>query len=283
MRVVDSPEEIYAQIAHARRQGLRVGVVPTMGALHPGHLSLVHAAKQQCDTVVATIFVNPSQFGPHEDFSKYPRPRSEDLELLRQARCDYVFVPEAERIYPTGYSTYVDPPTVAARWEGACRPGHFRGVATIVLKLFQMVPADVAFFGLKDYQQVAVISAMVRDLNVPLRVVACETLRDSDGLAMSSRNRYLSYQDRTRALGLYRALLRTQELYSRGETSSQRLELAMRQELESAPVDSIDYAVVVDGDTLEPLEDAVDGSVALIAARIGTTRLIDNAMLGVPS
>ncbi len=204
MDVISNPLTIFSQLDYLRREGKRIGIVPTMGALHEGHLSLVRHAKQACDISVATIFVNPSQFGPNEDYQRYPRTLESDLQSLDSVGCDFVFTPSMESIYPQGYSTYVEPPRVAERWEGAYRPGHFRGVATIVLKLFMLVPAQVAYFGRKDYQQVAVISAMVRDLGVPIRIEACETIRDPDGLAMSSRNRYLSESERVRALSRLR-------------------------------------------------------------------------------
>lgn len=277
MKVLTTTAEISAQITRERAQGLRVGLVPTMGALHQGHLSLVQQAKKECDLAVATIFVNPTQFGPKEDLSKYPRTLQEDLEKLHQARCDYVFAPAEGQMYNPGHSTYVAPPKVAERWEGEIRSGHFRGVCTIVLKLFQLIQAHVAYFGRKDYQQLAVIRAMVEDLNVPIRIEACETIRESDGLAMSSRNRYLSKDERHRALALYRALKLAEKLVEQGEQNVDRVEAAMRQELMSAPVDSVDYAVIVDPVTLEPIQSIETNVVGIIAARLGTTRLIDNA------
>jgi len=282
MRVLTTTAEIAAQVARERAQGLRIGLVPTMGALHQGHLSLVHRAKQECDLAVATIFVNPTQFGPKEDLSKYPRTLQEDLDRLHQARCDYVFVPAEGQMYASGHSTYVEPPKVAERWEGAIRPGHFRGVCTIVLKLFQLIQANVAYFGRKDYQQLAVIRAMVEDFNVPIRIEACETIREPDGLAMSSRNRYLSNDERHRALALHRALKIAERRIEQGEQSVQSIESAMQGELMSAPVDSVDYAAIVDPVTLEPLQKIESSVVAIIAARLGTTRLIDNATFHSP-
>lgn len=252
-----------------------------MGALHAGHLSLVERSRRECEHTVTTIFVNPSQFGPNEDFSKYPRTLQDDLDLLEAAGCDWVFVPSNEEMYPPGHSTFIEPPAVAAEWEGRIRPGHFRGVATIVLKLFHAIPADVAYFGRKDYQQVAVLKAMVRDLDLAIELVACETVREPDGLAMSSRNRYLSQDERRRALGLSRALQRAQSLLTAGCHRGGELEDAMRQELQSAPVDSIDYAAIVDPDTMVRLERIDRHAVAILAARIGSTRLIDNATLRV--
>jgi pantoate--beta-alanine ligase len=279
MRVIHSPLEIYSLIDFERRENRRVGLVPTMGALHEGHLSLVTRAKQDCDVAVATIFVNPTQFGPNEDFSKYPRTLESDLAKLASVGCDYVFVPAADEIYRPGHSTYVDPPHVASHWEGAIRPGHFRGVTTIVLKLFMMVPAHIAFFGRKDYQQVAVIRGMVEDLNMPIRIETCDTIRESDGLAMSSRNRYLTADERQRALSLSRALNTAREMISHGERDVSIIEAAMNAVLLAAPVDKIDYAKIVHADTLEPLSQIDSPAVAIIAARLGTTRLIDNCPL----
>jgi len=279
MKVFSTSAEIYSHVLRERLEGKRVGLVPTMGALHEGHVSLVRQAKSNCDCAVATIFVNPTQFGPKEDLSKYPRTLDEDLEKLDQAGCDYVFTPTESQMYGVGHSTYVEPPQVSSRWEGEIRPGHFRGVCTIVLKLFQMIPADIAYFGRKDYQQLAVIRAMVRDLNIPVCIEACQTIREPDGLAMSSRNRYLSEEQRHRALGLIRALRIAERLVERGERDVQAVERAMRQELLAAPVDSIDYAAIVDPVTLEPISEIQSSVVGIIAARLGSTRLIDNATI----
>ncbi len=279
MNVLENPHEAFYQLDFARREGKRIGLIPTMGGLHDGHLTLVRHAKQQCDLAVATIFVNPSQFGPNEDFTRYPRTLDSDLEKLDACGCDVVFTPSIDVMYPPGFSTYVEPPKVAARWEGECRPGHFRGVATIVLKLFQMLPADVGFFGSKDYQQVAVLTTMVRDLDVPIRIEACETVRDADGLAMSSRNRYLSPDERARALALYRSLKSAQCMVDAGTRDAMLLEQEIRRILQAAPVDSIDYAAIVDVETMEPLARIESSAVAIMAVRIGTTRLIDNLVL----
>lgn len=276
MKVIHDLNEIYAQIDFVRRDAKRIGVVPTMGALHAGHLSLVRRAKQDCEVAVATIFINPTQFGPNEDLAKYPRTLDSDLASLREQGCDFVFVPPSDRIYSSSHSTFVEPPSVARRWEGELRQGHFRGVATIVLKLFQLIPAHVAYFGRKDYQQVAVIRSMVDDLNLPIRVEACETVREPDGLAMSSRNRYLSTEDRVRAVGLWRALCLAQRRLDAGENTSASLEAAMRVELETAPVDRIDYAAIVHPGTMEPVDVVDESAVAIIAACVGSTRLIDN-------
>lgn len=261
---------------------MRVGVVPTMGALHAGHISLVERAREECDCTITTIFVNPTQFGPNEDFSRYPRTLDSDLELLKAAGADMVFTPAAADIYPAGASTAVLPPRVGLPLEGEFRPDHFQGVATIVLKLFNILPATIAYFGQKDYQQCQVITRMVEDLNVPIRVQVCPTVRESDGLAMSSRNRYLSPEQRQAALCLWHALQLAQKMFAESETI-EAIEDAMRSLLLSRGADKIDYARVVDRATLcapEANDKGVVGSVvALIAAHVGSTRLIDNLLL----
>ncbi|MFO0872078.1 MAG: pantoate--beta-alanine ligase [Pirellulales bacterium] len=278
-RIVTRREEALTLLRAARAAGQRIGVVPTMGALHAGHVSLARAAREACDLVVATIFVNPTQFGPHEDFQRYPRTLPADLEQLRSAGTDLVFVPDAEEMYPSGSTTMVEPPAVAARWEGACRPGHFRGVATVVLKLFLVLPADVAYFGAKDYQQTLVVRRMVADLLVPIRIEVCPTVRDDDGLALSSRNRYLSAEERVRALSLSRGLRAVAAQFQAGERSRDALEACLARELTAGGVDQIDYAAVVEPETLEPVDPLGHRAVALVAARVGGTRLIDNQML----
>ncbi len=279
MKVLHKLHEIYAQVDFARREGKTIGIVPTMGALHDGHLSLVRESSTNCDLTVATIFVNPSQFGPKEDLSRYPRTMDDDLAGLVQAGADIVFVPETQEVYLDGHSTWIEPPAVAKPLEGEFRPGHYRGVATIVLKLFNMIPATVAFFGLKDYQQLLVIRRMVEDLNIPIRIVSCPTIREADGLALSSRNRYLNPTERAKATCLSKALQRVAELVDAGETNIPILESTMKTILEKSGVSQIDYARVVDAATLETIALLRSPSVALIAARIGNTRLIDNKIL----
>ena len=279
MKVIHDLNEIYAQIDFVRRDARRIGLVPTMGALHAGHLSLLQRAKKECDVAVATIFVNPMQFGQNEDLTKYPRTLESDLGSLCEQECDFVFVPPSDRVYNSGHTTFVEPPSIARRWEGEFRPGHFRGVATILLKLFQLIPAHVAYFGRKDYQQMAVVRAMVDELNVPIRIEACETVREPDGLAMSSRNRYLSEVDRVRAVGLWRALCCAQSRLAANEITSASLEAAMRDELTKARVDSIDYVAIVHPVTMEPVDVVDESAVAIIAARVGSTCLIDNMTL----
>ncbi|TWT76399.1 Pantoate-beta-alanine ligase [Planctomycetes bacterium CA13] len=272
-----TPEQARSFVLSHRFEGRTVGLVPTMGALHKGHLSLVRQSQQQCDVTVATIFVNPTQFGPSEDLDKYPRLLEHDCELLEREGTAAVFLPSNEAMYANGYSTFVDPPKVAQRLEGECRPGHFRGVATVVLKLSQILPATHAFFGRKDYQQLKVIQAMLRDLSVGIIAVPCETVREQDGLAMSSRNRYLSDEQRSQSLRLSKALSKAKQLADSGEQSIDVIEEAMQEELRrDGGVDRIDYATVVNAETLDPLSKLDQPAVALIAAFVGKTRLIDN-------
>jgi pantoate--beta-alanine ligase len=279
-QVVSDAVELRRILRDLRLASRTVGLVPTMGALHEGHISLVRQSISQCDFTVVTIFVNPTQFGPHEDFSRYPRTWDSDLEQLRQAQANLVFAPAVETMYPEGFSTTVRPPAVAGPWEGECRPGHFEGVTTVVMKLFQLVPADVAFFGQKDYQQSRVIQDMVRDLNVPIQIEICPTVREPNGLAMSSRNQYLSAEERHRSLSLHRALCRASELAEQGERDASILGTEMRTILTSGGVDDIDYAALVDPESLQPVQEVNGDTMALIAARVGTTRLIDNRRLG---
>ncbi len=279
MRIVENPAEAYEQISQWKHSGKSVGLVPTMGALHAGHLALVQRSRDECDFTAATIFVNPTQFGPQEDLSRYPRTLDADLKGLSELRTDLVFLPTSEQLYPRGYSTYIQPPQVALPLEGVHRPEHFRGVATIVLKLFQILPASVGYFGLKDYQQWMVIKRMVEDLNVSIRIEGCETVRDPDGLAMSSRNRYLNPTERQTALSLSRALRQARKRVAHGNCNISELELAMEEQLKSAGMDRIDYARVVCRETLGTLDVLDRPAVALIAAYVGTTRLIDNVLL----
>ncbi len=280
MKIVESPHEAYAHIDHWRRDGLRIGLVPTMGALHEGHLALVRQSRQECDVTAATIFVNPTQFGPHEDYAQYPRTPEADFQALSELDVDLLFVPPQAKLYSEGFSTYIHPPAIAEPLEGVCRPDHFRGVATIVLKLFHILPATVAYFGQKDYQQLAVIRRLVEDLDVPIRVVGCETVREPDGLAMSSRNRYLSPAERQAALSLWAALTTVKELFGAGTDQVAELEKAMEQTLYERGANRIDYARVVDCDSLQTLGRVDRPAVALIAAYVGATRLIDNILLG---
>lgn len=277
--LIETPDVLRERLRDARRGGARVGLVPTMGALHPGHLSLAQAARQECDLVVATVFVNPTQFGPSEDLSRYPRDLQADLQALATVGCDLAFAPTVETMYPPGHECRVDVGSVAQPLEGEFRPGHFAGVATIVLKLMNLAPADVAYFGQKDYQQSLVIQQMVRDLNIPIQVRVCPTLRDPDGMAMSSRNAYLDAQERERGLALYRGLSTAKQLYDQGERNAERIRGAVLGALQQADL-RVDYVAVVRRGAVQPLRDLTEPAVVLAAARVGKTRLLDNVVLG---
>jgi pantoate--beta-alanine ligase len=280
MQVLENPDAARTWVLNQRREGT-IALVPTMGALHEGHLSLVRKGLSVCDQVVATIFVNPTQFGPQEDFARYPRTMAEDLAKLQAVGTMMVFAPTVEAMYPAGASTFVEPPRIAVPLEGQIRPGHFRGVATIVLKLFNLLSTDFACFGKKDFQQLRVIQTMVRDLNLPVKILDCETVREPDGLAMSSRNRYLTSREREQALGIDRALTVAKSEFLRGNRNVPQVEELMRAELIRSGFQKIDYAVIVDPETLLPSEASqhTSRSIALIAAQLGTTRLIDNRSL----
>lgn len=257
--------------------GRTVGFVPTMGALHEGHLSLVRHAVAETDVCAVSIFVNPTQFAVGEDLSRYPRPLDQDLQSLAAEGVEAVFIPTPETMYPAGFGTSVVPPPVANRWEGQFRPTHFGGVATVVLKLLQILPAEKTFFGQKDFQQWRVIQQMVADFNVPTEVVGCPIVRDQGGLALSSRNIYLSQEERRRALAISASLCQVQQAYRAGERRTGQLESILGDGL--APLDRIDYAVVVDAHTLEPIQRIVEPAIALVAGHVGKTRLIDNGWL----
>ena len=262
-----------------RRDGKRLGFVPTMGALHEGHLSLLSAARASCDIVTASIFVNPTQFGPNEDLEKYPRSFERDWELLEKEGVDVLFAPSVEEMYPAGAVTWVTVEELSGKLDGRSRPGHFRGVTTIVSKLFHVVEPDVAFFGQKDAAQVAIIRRMVRDLNLPVEIAACPIVREVDGLAMSSRNAYLDPQQRKQALVLHRSLMRVEKRVDEGERKAAKLVAAAREEFGREPAVRLDYFEIVDAQSLDPLEDVSNGAVAAVAAYVGPTRLIDNLVL----
>jgi pantoate--beta-alanine ligase len=250
-----------------------------MGALHAGHIALVRAARAQCGTVAASIFVNPTQFGPNEDFAKYPRTFEQDCALLEQESVALVFAPQPEVMYPPGASTFVEVEGVGDRLDGVSRPGHFRGVATVVAKLFQIAAPDKAFFGQKDAAQIAVLRRMVRNLNFDLDLVVCPTVREPDGLALSSRNRYLSPEERTRALVLSKALNAISATYRAGEKDTAHLLEAGRSVIATEPEVRLDYLEIVDWDTLLPLTEGRPGALVAVAAHVGNTRLIDNTVL----
>lgn len=280
-QLVTSRAELRALLDAARQQKQQIGLVPTMGALHAGHLSLVEAARRECGCTVVTIFVNPTQFGPGEDFDRYPRTLEADLQLLGTAGADIVYAPPADDVYPPGFSTFVDVGRVAEPWEGRFRPGHFRGVATVVLKLFQRIPADFAYFGRKDYQQALVIRRMVADLDVPITIRVCPIVREPDGLAMSSRNRYLSGEERRRALAIYEGLQLAAQLARQGERSAARIVQRVEEHLTAMGRMRVDYVAVADPETLEPVGELRGPTLMAIAAWIGRTRLIDNATIEV--
>jgi len=276
MRVTESLEEL-----RDSRRSLRgsFGLVPTMGALHEGHASLVRRAREECDAVGVSIFVNPAQFGPGEDLAAYPRPIGRDLELLEGLGADLVWTPAAASLYGPGYQTWVTVEEITRPLEGGCRPGHFRGVATVVAKLLNAFTPDRAYFGQKDAQQVAVIRRMVRDLDFPLEVVVCPTVREPDGLALSSRNAYLGAAERRAAAVLYRALAAARARYDAGERAGEALRAAMREELRSEPLAREEYVSVADPETLLELDRVEGGGLLSLAVRIGRTRLIDNLTL----
>lgn len=277
--LVHTLADLREAVAAARHYGARIGLVPTMGALHEGHLSLVRASRRNCGFTVVSVYVNPSQFGPREDLAAYPRTLPADMDLLRRERADLVFAPSDAEMYPAGYATWVNVESEAQPLEGVCRPGHFRGVATIVLKLFNAVQPDVAYFGQKDYQQTLVIRRMVSDLHVPVEVVVCPTVREPDGLAMSSRNAYLSPAERQRALALSRSLEHARQLLASGVRDAETVAREMKTIIDQAEPASIDYIALVDPRTLQPVAQIHDPTLAALAVRIGTTRLIDNAIL----
>jgi len=256
-----------------------IGFVPTMGALHAGHLSLVHAAKRTCDAVVVSIFVNPTQFGPNEDFARYPRTFAQDCELLKNAAADFVFAPSTEEMYPPGATTYVTVEGLSGKLDGRSRPGHFRGVTTIVSMLFHIVQPNIAFFGQKDAAQVAVIRKMVRDLNYPVEIVACPIVREPDGLAMSSRNVYLTPEERKSALALSRSLQRVEQLFRNGSRNIEELISAGRQTLAEDTGVKLDYFSIVNPGTLEDIRELDQPALVAVAAYVGRTRLIDNIIL----
>lgn len=266
-------------VRYWQERGETVGLVPTMGALHAGHLSLVERSVRECARTVLTIFVNPTQFGPGEDYQRYPRQLEQDLEKLRGAGVDIVFAPETKSIYPPGFATYVEIDQLGQKWEGASRPGHFRGVATIVLKLFQLAPADVAYFGQKDYQQSLIIRRMVSDLNLPIQIRVLPIVREPDGLAMSSRNAYLTPDQRQRALVLSQSLKLATGFVRDGERNARIIADRMRERIASTEGVVLDYAAIVDPESLAELSEIHGPAVALVAARVGTTRLIDNEIL----
>lgn len=279
MKVAKTIESVRNLVKAARSKGKIIGFVPTMGALHIGHISLIEAAAKKCDFVVVSIFVNPTQFGPGEDFEKYPRPLKADLEICRKAGVDVVFAPSPQQMYPGENLTWVNVEKLTEQLCGQFRPGHFSGVTTVCAKLFNIVAPDIAFFGQKDAQQAIVIKQMVADLNMPLKIVVCPTVRQADGLAVSSRNQYLTEQQKKNAPLIYKSLQKCQKLIEDGVADSKTIINQMRKILQQAPSIKIEYISIVDADTLQELKKITGKVLTAVAVKIGSTRLIDNIVV----
>lgn len=280
--VFETVRDLRTSVAAARGQGKRIGFVPTMGALHEGHASLIRTARQESDYVVVSIFVNPTQFGPNEDFARYPRTFEADVAICRDAGTDVIFHPSSETIYPPGFATFVEVEGLQDILCGASRPGHFRGVCTVVAKLFHIVQPDVAFFGQKDAQQAMILSQMITDLGMPIEMRILPTVRDRDGLALSSRNRYLTPAQRENAPAIYQSLLQTQNQILAGERDTNLLQSKLRSALERIPEATVDYAEIVSSASLRRSETIAGKVLVAVAVRLGTTRLIDNILVDVP-
>lgn len=282
MKILKTPHEMQAQVEQWRLAGHSIGLVPTMGALHAGHISLVQRSLQHNSKTVVSIFVNPTQFRPGEDFQQYPRPFERDCELLQKQQCDVIFAPEAEAMYHGDTRAFVEVEGVSLRWEAEARPGHFRGVATVVAKLFNLVRAHHAYFGEKDFQQLKVVEAMVHGLNFETEIVPCPTIREDDGLALSSRNAYLTAEQRAAAPVIYRALKTARDKARNGYYDVNDLTAAIHGVLQTEPILKPEYAAIVDDEKLEPLERLTNATSAraIIAVRAGNTRLIDNIAIG---
>ncbi|MCX7967808.1 MAG: pantoate--beta-alanine ligase [Armatimonadetes bacterium] len=279
MEVIEKPEEMQKRSLEFRSQGKTIGFVPTMGYFHEGHLSLMRRAKRECDVVVVSIYVNPLQFGPREDFSRYPRDLQRDLKMAEEVGVDIVFVPKDEDMYPEGYQTFVEVAELTKVLEGFYRPNHFRGVTTVVAKLFNIVLPHKSYFGEKDFQQLRVVQRMVKDLNFPVEIVPCPTVREPDGLAMSSRNTYLSEDERKAATLLNRALRAADELFRSGERNVARLKAKVWEVLATEPLVRPQYVEIVDAENLEPVFTIDKPAVILLAAFVGQARLIDEWVL----
>jgi pantoate--beta-alanine ligase len=279
MKICKTIDDMRAASRQTRHDGKRLGFVPTMGALHEGHLSLVRAAKAKCDVVAASIFVNPLQFGPSEDLANYPRTFEHDTGVLEREAVDLLFAPTPEEMYPAGAVTYVTVEGLSEKLCGRSRPGHFRGVTTVVAKLFHIVEPDLAFFGQKDAAQATIIRRMVQNLNLPVEIVVCPIVREPDGLAMSSRNAYLSPQERKSALVLYRSLTQVKNRFDQGERTAAKLIKAGKQLLTQEPAVRLDYLEIVDPATLDPMQELTKSALVALAAVVGNTRLIDNILL----
>ncbi len=277
VRLFETKSDLKSFLKEVRKEGKSVGFVPTMGYLHEGHLSLVRCAKRENDLVVVSIFVNPTQFGKNEDFDRYPRDLERDLSLLEKEGADAVFAPSVEEIYPPNFSTFVEETDLSRRWEGEFRPGHFKGVCTVVAKLLNLVKPDRAYFGEKDYQQLKVVQRMVRDLDMDVEIKGCPIVREADGLAMSSRNVYLSPEEREQATAIYKSFQLAQRLIKEGLKDPRELERKLTEFLKGFPlIEKIDYVAVVDPETLEPAKELKGGERILVAVRMPSARLIDN-------
>jgi pantoate--beta-alanine ligase len=278
MKVAKTIESVRRLVKAARIAGRKIGFVPTMGALHIGHISLIEAAKKNCDFVVVSIFVNPTQFGPNEDFTKYPRPIEADLNICRKAGVDVIFAPTPHEIYPAENFTWVNVEKLSEPLCGKFRPGHFRGVATVCAKLFNIVLPDVAYFGQKDAQQAIVIKRMVADLNMPLKIVVCPTVREKTGLAMSSRNQYLTPQQKKDAAYIYKSLQKCRQMIKQGGRDTKKIIAEMRKVLKQIPSVEIQYVSIVDAETLQNIDKVADKILVAVAVKVGSTRLIDNIL-----
>jgi len=280
MEIIKKIKEMQRRSLYEKCKGKKVGFVPTMGYLHEGHLSLVRQCRKETDFCVVSIFVNPTQFAPGEDYEKYPRDENKDLFLLREENVDAVFMPSVEEMYPPGYQTYVEVFELSKPLCGAYRPGHFRGVTTVVTKLFNAVLPDISYFGQKDYQQYLIIKRMVSDLNIPVEIKMMPIVREEDGLAMSSRNTYLSPEERKQAIALYEALKKAEELYKKGEKSADRIKMEMKKVFNNYPLVQPQYIEVVDAENLAPVKEIKGKTLVAVAAFAGSARLIDNILLG---
>ena len=279
MKVAKTVESVRRLVKAARSAGRTIGFVPTMGALHIGHISLIEAARKDCDFVIVSIFVNPTQFGPSEDFAKYPRPLKADLNICRKAGVNLVFVPTPKAMYPGENLSWVDVEKLSGPLCGKFRPGHFRGVATVCAKLFNIVLPDFAFFGQKDAQQAIVIKKMVADLNMPLEIVVCPTVREENGLAMSSRNQYLTAQQKKDAAFIYKSLQKCRQMIKQGGRDTKKIIAEMRKILKQIPSVEIQYISIVDAETLQNIDKVTGKTLAAVAVKVGSTRLIDNILI----
>jgi pantoate--beta-alanine ligase len=281
VRILHTIPETRAELRRAGQHGRKIGFVPTMGALHEGHVSLIRRARAECEFVVVSIFVNPTQFGPGEDYGKYPRTIPDDAEKCRMADVDVIFAPSAAEMYPDGFGSWIEVNgRLAETLEGEHRPDHFRGVTTVCAKLFNITQPTYAYFGMKDYQQLQVVRKVVRELNLPPEIMPCETVREPDGLAMSSRNAYLGPEERQAALVLSRSLSAAREAFESGERNVGRVQEMAAILIKAEPLACTDYVALRDAETLEPIERMDNPAVLLLAVRIGSTRLIDNTVLG---